>query len=111
MPRKLLDVSRMHALGWRHRIALREGIASTYRWFLDHLEMFRTRRGRCRRRYAATQRSAVRARGGLTVGIVRGLPKVPGECPWQKGARASTVAPVPSTGICFLGHVSHQQCR
>ena len=36
MPRKLLDVSRLHALGWRHKIALRDGIASTYRWFLEH---------------------------------------------------------------------------
>lgn len=36
MPRKLLDVSRLHALGWRHRIGLREGIASTYRWFLEN---------------------------------------------------------------------------
>ena len=36
MPRKLLDVSRLHALGWRHRIGLKEGIAETYRWFLDH---------------------------------------------------------------------------
>jgi len=36
MPRKLLDVSRLHALGWRHRIALREGIAATYEWFLAH---------------------------------------------------------------------------
>jgi len=36
MPRKLLDVSRLHALGWRHSIPLRGGIASTYRWFLDH---------------------------------------------------------------------------
>jgi GDP-L-fucose synthase len=35
-PRKLLDVSRIHALGWRHRIGLREGIASTYQWFVDH---------------------------------------------------------------------------
>ncbi len=35
-PRKLLDVSRLHALGWRHRIALRDGIASTYRWFVAH---------------------------------------------------------------------------
>jgi GDP-L-fucose synthase len=34
MPRKLLDVSRLHALGWRHRTALREGIDATYRWFL-----------------------------------------------------------------------------
>jgi GDP-L-fucose synthase len=35
-PRKLLDVSRIHALGWRHRIPLHEGIASTYEWFLAH---------------------------------------------------------------------------
>ncbi len=33
-PRKLLDVSKIHALGWRHRIELREGIARTYEWFL-----------------------------------------------------------------------------
>jgi GDP-L-fucose synthase len=37
-PRKLLDVSRLHALGWRHRISLREGIASSYEWFLRHYE-------------------------------------------------------------------------
>jgi GDP-L-fucose synthase len=36
MPRKLLDVSRLHALGWRHRIELGDGVASTYRWFLEH---------------------------------------------------------------------------
>jgi GDP-L-fucose synthase len=36
-PRKLLDVSRLHALGWRHRIGLREGIESAYQWFADHL--------------------------------------------------------------------------
>jgi GDP-L-fucose synthase len=41
MPRKLLDVSRLHALGWRHRIGVREGITSTYQWFLDHPEMLR----------------------------------------------------------------------
>jgi len=35
-PKKLLDVSRLHALGWRHTIALREGIASTYRWYLEN---------------------------------------------------------------------------
>lgn len=33
-PRKLLDVSKLHALGWKARIPLREGIASTYDWFL-----------------------------------------------------------------------------
>ena len=36
MPRKLLDVSRLHGLGWRHRIDLREGIEQTYRWFVEH---------------------------------------------------------------------------
>ncbi len=35
-PRKLLDVSRLTALGWTARIPLRQGIASTYQWFLDH---------------------------------------------------------------------------
>jgi GDP-L-fucose synthase len=35
MPRKLLDVSRLHALGWRHSIDLADGIASTYRWFVE----------------------------------------------------------------------------
>jgi GDP-L-fucose synthase len=33
-PRKLLDVSRLHALGWRHRMSLGEGIEHTYSWFL-----------------------------------------------------------------------------
>ncbi|HQT94560.1 MAG TPA: GDP-L-fucose synthase [Thermoanaerobaculaceae bacterium] len=35
-PRKLLDVSRLHALGWRHRIELRAGIEATYSWFREH---------------------------------------------------------------------------
>jgi GDP-L-fucose synthase len=33
-PRKLLDVSRLAALGWSRRIGLREGIAATYQDFL-----------------------------------------------------------------------------
>jgi GDP-L-fucose synthase len=33
-PRKLLDVSRLMALGWKPTIGLAEGLASTYRWFL-----------------------------------------------------------------------------
>jgi GDP-L-fucose synthase len=37
-PRKLLDVSRLHDLGWRHKIPLAEGIAETYRWFVEHHE-------------------------------------------------------------------------
>jgi GDP-L-fucose synthase len=32
-PRKLLDVSRLQALGWRPKISLRDGIASTYGWY------------------------------------------------------------------------------
>jgi GDP-L-fucose synthase len=35
-PRKLLDVSRLHNLGWRHKLTLREGLAQTYAWFLQH---------------------------------------------------------------------------
>jgi GDP-L-fucose synthase len=35
-PRKLLDVGRLHALGWRHHIGLREGIESSYQWFLEN---------------------------------------------------------------------------
>ena len=35
-PRKLLDVSRINALGWKARIPLEEGIASTYRWYLEN---------------------------------------------------------------------------
>lgn len=35
-PRKLLDVSRLAALGWRARISLRDGLADAYRWFLEH---------------------------------------------------------------------------
>jgi GDP-L-fucose synthase len=33
-PRKLLDVSRLHALGWRHQIPLEAGIRSTYEFFV-----------------------------------------------------------------------------
>lgn len=37
MPRKLLDVSRLHGLGWRHSVELPEGVARTVRWYLDHV--------------------------------------------------------------------------
>lgn len=36
-PRKLLDVSRLTALGWRPKMPLREGLEQTYRWFIDML--------------------------------------------------------------------------
>jgi len=35
-PRKLLDVGRLHALGWRARTPLAEGLAATYQWFCDN---------------------------------------------------------------------------
>jgi GDP-L-fucose synthase len=35
-PRKLLDVTKLDALGWRPRIQLRSGLAETYRWFLEN---------------------------------------------------------------------------
>jgi GDP-L-fucose synthase len=34
-PRKLLDVGRLHGLGWRHRTPLRDGLVSTYEWFCE----------------------------------------------------------------------------
>ena len=36
-PRKLLDVSRLKALGWQSSIPLEEGIRQTYDWFLEHV--------------------------------------------------------------------------
>jgi GDP-L-fucose synthase len=36
-PRKLLDVSRFHALGWKARIPLEQGIRETYKWYVDQV--------------------------------------------------------------------------
>jgi|SRR3989338_2144300 len=38
MPRKLLDVSKINKLGWRHQISLEEGIRSTYEWYEKSLK-------------------------------------------------------------------------
>jgi GDP-L-fucose synthase len=35
-PRKLCDVSKLHALGWRHTIDLQEGLQAVYTWFLNN---------------------------------------------------------------------------
>jgi len=40
-PRKLLDVSRLSAMGWKPQVPLREGLQRTYRWFLEHQGEFR----------------------------------------------------------------------
>jgi len=37
MPRKLLDVSRMHDAGWRHQIPFETGLARTYDWYLRNV--------------------------------------------------------------------------
>ena len=40
-PRKLMDISKMHNLGWKHQIELQEGIEKTYTWFLENIENFK----------------------------------------------------------------------
>jgi GDP-L-fucose synthase len=35
-PRKLLDISRVAALGWRPRLSLQEGLEATYRWYVEN---------------------------------------------------------------------------
>ena len=37
-PRKLADSSRLHSLGWQHRIDLAEGVRDAYRWFVATTE-------------------------------------------------------------------------
>ena len=36
-PIKVLDVSKLHALGWHHKTGLNSGLKKTYRWFVDNL--------------------------------------------------------------------------
>lgn len=40
-PRKLLDNTRLQALGWKARIPLETGLAETYQWFLQHRQDYR----------------------------------------------------------------------
>lgn len=44
-PRKLLDVSRLNALGWKAKTPLSEGISATYTWFCDNVEQADAVRG------------------------------------------------------------------
>jgi GDP-L-fucose synthase len=40
-PRKLLDVSRLEALGWKARTPLRDGLVQSYSWFRDNINTLR----------------------------------------------------------------------
>ncbi len=40
-PRKLMDSSLLHNLGWKPRVELAEGISATYMWFLNHQDKFK----------------------------------------------------------------------
>ena len=40
-PRKLMDVSKLHALGWKHAVDLEQGILKTYDWFLENINDFK----------------------------------------------------------------------
>lgn len=40
-PRKLMNVDKLKALGWEYSVSLKDGLASTYAWFLEHQDDFR----------------------------------------------------------------------
>lgn len=40
-PRKLMDISKMHELGWKHKVNLEEGIQKTYDWFIENGNAFK----------------------------------------------------------------------
>lgn len=40
-PRKLMDVSRLHALGWKHTFSLEDGLQNAFSWFINNQSSFR----------------------------------------------------------------------
>lgn len=43
-PRKLMDVSKMNTIGWKHQVSLEEGIQITYNWFLENIQNFKQKK-------------------------------------------------------------------
>lgn len=41
-PRKLLDVSKLHGLGWKEKVSLEEGLTNAYNWFLENQGNYRS---------------------------------------------------------------------
>ena len=37
-PRKLMDVSKMKAMGWQYSTELEDGVKNTYQWFLENID-------------------------------------------------------------------------
>ena len=37
-PRKLIDVSKLHSLGWTHKVEIEEGVEKLYEWYRQSLE-------------------------------------------------------------------------
>lgn len=42
-PRKLMDTSKLHSLGWQAQIGLEEGLRATYQWFVKHQTEFKSK--------------------------------------------------------------------
>ena len=40
-PRKLTDVTKLHALGWKHTVELEEGVQLAYEWFKENVDSAR----------------------------------------------------------------------
>lgn len=40
-PRKIIDMTKMHAMGWKHKTSLEDGLKLTYQWFLDNEKTIR----------------------------------------------------------------------
>lgn len=40
-PRKLTDVTKLHGLGWQHKVELQEGVKLAYRWFCENVDTAR----------------------------------------------------------------------